>query len=497
MKFPVFVGRQTGKVVLTGTMSAQEIITALRFETMAVNPNAQRSLARGAGKESTKDLLDDDRAHKTPRMRELVAFYLRVMESVEQGDNRQGFLGAVQLVIPVGFTGARVRFAEEEASAQGGLAVAMGALGNRRFATLEAEPQMGETLFDIGDGQGRCFAFFSFHRAVVDAIQDRKRSLKRDDVPHPEADPDLARLEKLRGRVQRFLSETDVPFVCYASHLLADGRVVGLDEDAERRLYVEGNALNSQATKEEVLKYESFSPVVRLLQEERTDMQNLWMDAEFIEEDSKSIGKTSTKLFTLSTLTQAFSLSLLGDADPISNPNSVMFRKVAERAEFVRTYWRRISEILGPLWLPKEPASVAGVRDQRGQLMDGEARAAYLERQRSARHVAFQAMFLLALGRVGFQLGEASRWDAAAAPWERLDAIGALEFRAYRGSDPDGRGADAYDMTWARTMMKPRADRETGEVDGYVFDHSPEKIRATAHLLWSAIEGSPASTRSP
>jgi hypothetical protein len=55
---------------------------------MSANPNAQRSLARGAGKESTKELLDDDRAHRTPRMRELVGFCLRVMESVEQGDNR-------------------------------------------------------------------------------------------------------------------------------------------------------------------------------------------------------------------------------------------------------------------------------------------------------------------------------------------------------------------------------------------------------------------------
>jgi hypothetical protein len=204
------------------------------------------------------------------------------------------------------------------------------------------------------------------------------------------------------------------------------------------------------------------------------------MDPEFIEEDSKSIGKTSTKLFTLSTLTQAFSVSLLGDADPISNPNSAMFRKVAERADFVRLYWRRISEVFGSLWLPTEP----------DQLMDGEARAAYLAQQRATRHVAFQATFLLALGRVGFQLGEANKWDATAAPWEKLDALRALELRAYRGSDPDGRGADAYDATWARTIMKPRVDRHSGEVDGYVFDHSPDKIRATAQLLWSTIEPS-------
>ena len=119
MRIPVFVGRQAGKVILSGTLSAHEIIAALIAETMAVNPNAQRSLARGADKETTKELLDDDRAHRTPRMGELVAFYLRVMESVEHGDNRQGFLGAVQLVIPARFTGARLRFVEDHPTASG------------------------------------------------------------------------------------------------------------------------------------------------------------------------------------------------------------------------------------------------------------------------------------------------------------------------------------------------------------------------------------------
>src|SRR5438046_6539844 len=126
MRIPVFVGRQAGKLVLSGTLSAAEIIAALTSSVMSVNPNAQRSLARGAGKESTKELLDDDRAHRTPRMRELVGFYLRVMESVEQGNNRQGFLGALQLVIPDRFTGARLQFVEKM-GLSGDAAVAMNA----------------------------------------------------------------------------------------------------------------------------------------------------------------------------------------------------------------------------------------------------------------------------------------------------------------------------------------------------------------------------------
>src|SRR5260370_30500 len=142
--------------------------------------------------------------------------------------------------------------------------------------------------------------------------------------------------------------------------------MVGLGEDAEKRLYIESNALNSQATKEEVIKYESFSPVIVLLQEDRTEPENLWMDVEYIEEDSKVVGKSSPKLFTLSALTQSYSYSILGDTDPISNPNAEMFRKVAERAEFVRAYWRRISRAFGPLWVPPHEQRLAAMLESGG-----------------------------------------------------------------------------------------------------------------------------------
>ncbi len=473
MRIPVFVGRQAGKVILTGTLSAHEIIAALIAETMTVNPNAQRSLARGAGRESTRELLEDDRAHRTPRMGELVGFYLRVMESVEQGDNRQGFLGAVQLVIPDRFTGARLRFAEDDGAASGGAAVALSALENRRLATFEAEPGLGETVFEIGDGQGRCFAFYSFQRAVADAIRDRKKKLKSSDAADAAGERELARLETLRERIRKFLSATDVSFVCYASAILDDGRLVGLGEDAEKRLYIEGNALNSQATKEEVIKYEAFSPVIVALQEDRMEPENRWMDPELIEEDSKTVGRSSPKLFTLSTLTQAYSWSVLGDADPISNPNAEMFRKVAERIEFVRWYWRRISDAFAPLWVPAD-------RER--------PRLEYLAERRHERNVAFQAVFLLALGRLGHALGERCEWTINDATGRKLSALAGRDWRAYRGEDPDGRDLNAWEPRWTRALMKPHLDRDTGEADGWVFDHSHEKIRATEQLLSSLLE---------
>jgi hypothetical protein len=141
---------------------------------MSVNPNAQRSLARGAGKESTRELLDDDRAHRTPRMRELVGFYLRVMESVEQGDNRQGFLGAVQLVIPERFTGARLRFVEEM-GLSGDAAVAMNALGQLRIAAVETDVE-AELLDRVAALVG----------AAGDA--DHARALELGDLPDRRAD---------------------------------------------------------------------------------------------------------------------------------------------------------------------------------------------------------------------------------------------------------------------------------------------------------------------
>jgi len=394
---------------------------------MSVNPNAQRSLERGAGKESTKALLADDRAHRTPRMRELVSFYLRVMESVEQGDNRQGFFGAVQLVIPARFGGARLQFIDRT-TLSGDSALAMTALESRRVALLEADPDPGETLFEIGDGQGRCFAFYSFHRAVTDALRDKQR--RANGIGRASADPEIAHLEALKDRIHAFLSATDVTFVCYASKVQDDGRIVGLGEDAERRLYIESNALNSQATKEEVIKYESFSPVIVLLQEDRTDPQNPWMDVEHIEEDSKVVAKGSPKLFTLSALTQAYSYSLLGDSDAISNPNAEMFRKVAERAEFVRAYWRGISQALGPLWVPPEPERRADLADAEARRAAIERRLAYLQQRRQERNVAFQPVFLHALGRLGFALGESAGWTAGSAVLDKLRVFATQKWSA-------------------------------------------------------------------
>src|SRR5207247_4314619 len=140
--------------------------------------------------------------------------------------------GAVQLVIPDRFTKARLHFIEE-IGLSGDATVAMNALGLRRLAMLEAAPDLGETLFEIGDGQGRCFAFYSFQRAVTDALRDkRRRASVRGDAA---ADQEIARLEALKDRIHGVLSATDVPFVCYASQAGDEGRIVGPGDDARSR----------------------------------------------------------------------------------------------------------------------------------------------------------------------------------------------------------------------------------------------------------------------
>src|SRR5262245_59624092 len=100
MKITVAVGKQNGKPVLVGLMAAADIISHLQSEALAVNERAQRSLAKGTSHETTKELLQDDRVHTTPRMKSFISFMERVMTEIEKGEVGQGFFGAIQLVVP-------------------------------------------------------------------------------------------------------------------------------------------------------------------------------------------------------------------------------------------------------------------------------------------------------------------------------------------------------------------------------------------------------------
>src|SRR5262249_41190118 len=157
--------------------------------------------------------------------------------------------------------------------------------------------------FHIGDGQGRFFALYSLERSARGAIQQLKKEIAklekaRQDVGAKKQE--LKRAEQFHKRVLEFLKKMEIPVVIYARDIRESGKVVGLDQNAEKRLYIEGNSLNNKAAVEEQLKYDTISPVAVALVKLRPDLP--WMGSDYIEEDSKSLPKTSTKLFTLSAL---------------------------------------------------------------------------------------------------------------------------------------------------------------------------------------------------
>lgn len=464
----VLVGNQAGKLTLTGAFLAQEFVELLRGKEVVVNPKAQRSLVAGAQKEATGDLIDNDRVLKMPRMGKFLKFVKRVMDNLERKDVADGFFGSVSLVIPERFAKARL----EAVPALPGL--------EDQIGILRARSSMGESIFHIADGQGRIVGFHALERELhlnVMAAKEAVKRLERKGLPAKEEREQLAELEKQQKRVWDFLSETHLPFVCYARELV-EGAIVGLDEIAEKRCYIEGNALNSQASKEDIIKYETFSPIIVDLQSFRDELD--WMDPQFIEEDSKSISSSSPKLFTLSALAQTYSWSLVNDNKPVQNLDANLAQTVDARKEFCHAFWRRVTNVLQPVWLAE---------------IDGEpgARAAYLKEARQfEKQIVFQAVFLQALGRLCFAMGSAAEWNPDSSLLKKLDQlspeiIGYRAVEKYRFDQDDELVVLQWNEEWRNAMMKPSLDRQTGQVKGYSFNNASENISATLYLLAKKI----------
>lgn len=475
----MLVARQVGKPMFIGAMTGQEIVHALRSQHIQVNEKAQRSLIKGANRESTTELLDNDRIESTPRMKSFLKFAERLMDLLRHGQNTEGFLGAMQLVVPHTFTGARVTFADAEGARGSSYEVmtALKALGTAKLGTFEAQPAFNEAMLHLGDGQARGFLLHSLERVAKKKIAQQQKLIRKGEKAH---EPALAEREKLAvleahlQEVQAFLSDLHLAVIIYADSIDADGRVIGLSEEAEQRLYVEGNALNSQASQEEVLKYEQYSPVIMALRDIREGDDYRWMSDDYIESDSKTVSSASVKLFTLSALVQAFSFSIIDDNQPLKKFDPDILDLVGQRKWFVEKYWTKVTEVFGSTWIPWA--------DQKPN-----ERLQYLESMRGGgrRNVIFQAIFLLALGRLGFEMGLAADWDPESDlinKLERLDPATTEYDAEHRVMGAKGELVSTWAERWTKTMMKPSLDEE-GEISGYTFNNSRENLEQTVREL--------------
>lgn len=479
----MLVAEQAGKTLLIGAMTGQEIVGALRSHHIRVNPHAQRSLMKGAHKETTAELLDNDRIEAMPRMKSFLKFADRVMRQLKEGNNMEGFFGAIQLVIPDTFEGARLVTVDPDAARGGPYEVvnALKALGAMKLAAFEARPSFNEPVLHLADGQARCFLMHSLERVAKKRIIQQQKLIRKAEKSHESTDElkaTLADMEAHLREVQTFLSHLHLGVIIYADSVGPDGAIKGLPVNAEQRLYIEGNALNSQASQEEVLKYEQYSPVILALRDIREGFT--WMSDEYIEADSKTVSSSSGKLFTLSALVQAFSYSIVDNNQPLKKFETDLVEKVGQHLDFVEQYWARITEIFGPTWVPEV--------DQK----PGE-RLSYLEslRGQGRRNVTFQAVFLLALGRLGYEMGVAAGWDPESDLLNKLDRLdpSLVQYDAERTVLKEGVPTSEWEKRWTDSMMKPSV--KDGVLVGYAFNNSRENIETTFRLLASLVDFTP------
>lgn len=441
------VADHNGKKAMLGVASLATYVEWLQNRAFHIPPDAQRSLARGADARSTMDLLDDDKVHSTPRMKEVVAFLRHLIKTTAQGMNGEGFLGTVQLVVPAAFTAARFRPGAAADDDDPGV----------RTGVLIANTGRKEAAFYVGDGQGRLVGLHSLerdHEEQLDRIERRLRKLTKEGKDTTDALKERDAEKEFGVKITRFLSANYLPFVCYAGAIDDDGIVYGLDADAQRRLYIEGNAFNSAASKEDVVKYESFSPVIRRLIVLRDEVG--FMAHEVIEEDSKSVGLNSNRVFTLSALTRAYSLSVIAADNPIKPSTDPVFEPVSSQAPFARRYWLKVQDLFGDKWTrPDTPA---------------QSRLQYLQELRRTKTVYFSAIFLEALGLLGYKAGKACGW-LEDADLGFLDSLAGIDYNPATNTD------------WQDLMMKKATKPDENGETGWVFNNVKDSGRKVFDYL--------------
>jgi hypothetical protein len=210
------------------------------------------------------------------------------------------------------------------------------------------------------------------------------------------------------------------------------------------------------------------------------------MNPDYIEENSKSIAKGSSKLFTLSALTQAYGWSV-ANTTKVQRLDPEMYETVGKNKEFADDYWRKVTEVFAPLW--RRPDTITD-----GQWLE------YLGKRRGEQNVAFQAVFLQALGRLGYNLGVLARWNSPSPLLDKVARLSpsAVDYRAFKGGfTSDGEQvvtdlAANFNSSWTNALMKPRTGKDasnkpTTEVIGYAFNNVRDSIAKTYQALLGLV----------
>jgi hypothetical protein len=167
----------------------------------------------------------------------------------------------------------------------------------------------------------------------------------------------------------------------------------------------------------------------------------------------------------------------------------------------VKAYWAKVSDVFEACWIP-DPDQKPGERLAYLQGMRGEQR----------RNVVFQGLFLMALGRLGFEMGQTANWDPEHEVLDRLNRLSpsTVEYDAVRVAPnaekdffytKDGKKEKEKEKEkekvklqkvdrWANAMMKQSVD-EAGTVVGYTFNNTRENLEATFRALCILAEFKP------
>ncbi len=430
------------RVQFTLQLTIKAVVDLIREENIRVNEDAQRSInPSGKVRLSTNDIIELGKLGQAKRIKDYASFLKnQILTKLVEDPNatlQAGFAGTIHMTCSNGsknVTFNETVFPIDTITYE--LGILRDALSDTstKLGLLTLNPSPGETLFHIVDGQGRFLVWFFLQQDIREKVTKTKDLINKvaksgnDKEKEKELLIDLEELQKLQNVIINYMATNSIAILLTANSISDENVIVGLNNKEERQAYVEGNQLNSQASLEEALRFDGTKMVLDSIRTLRNDSSpTSWMSEQAIESYKKSIAKNSTKVHTISGLTQAYSFSGTGKRISPVKLNSEDDKLIEARLDFVNEYWKSsITDAFGNHWYPEEKLDPENVDDLRE----------YLDNQRFVvRDISFQGLFLQALGRLGYYLGEKFDWDKSKLAKFSLDNISPTNFD-YHAFDP-------------------------------------------------------------